>query len=865
MNVTNHVYSYSELTDIHQVLAKADVIITPTKRLARFVEAYWYQQQEGQIFYRKPIESLENWLYQLWQQICLQQTDPPALLNRLQQQYIWSSYLEQFSPQTLLNQQATLQGLLQAWRLVNEWKLTHQTIRQQAFNQDQQLFTDIMHAYQQWCDQYHWIDHEQLAPWIEQHITYNTIQQHNIVLLDFNYTTLAPIYHALLNQLQNLGVKVNCYQRIKHPSHFYYCETQDPQQEIQKALNWLKQQVDHHPKGHFLWIIPNLRSQRKQIHRYLKQTLAESKGYKLNLGGSQPLASIPIIQTALNVIQLKQKPLQRYTIEYLLNSPYIASQAQYPSEYALLRQKITTELPPTIYQYQWNNFLLNSSSSIEQLLYQIHLYSKPETATPIEWAQFFHQLTQMMGWPGVRSLDSHEYQALNTWQQVLDELCQLNCIAENSWSWDEAVKWLHHIAQQKPYQPQSPDHVQVDCLEPMEAVGLHYDGVWIMDCHQFAWPQSSYMTPFLPFNLQRHHDLPHARVEREQRFYSILIQQLLALSSTIHLSYAHYPNDDYECHLSALWANHQPNYWQPSPINDSFIDQNNLESLLDLNAPQVNDPTTINGGSALLQAQALCPFKAWAQFRLNAQPIETQGYLLNNKDKGILLHKALEYLWQHWHDQHDLLKTEPAEIDKLIQQALHQASKYFRTIFPQQLLNPEIERQYTLIKKWLNYEKERPYFQVKALEYKTQLTINQLAIKLKIDRIDQDDQGRLLLIDYKTGQPTPSKWQGDRPEEPQMPLYVLSQACHPISSLAYGVINAKEIRFKGWSSEKQLPHCKEPAYSWAELQAYWQQHLNKLAQQFLQGQAHLDPKHGKATCQYCHLTSFCRRLDNKQF
>lgn len=855
---------YASLDDITHALYQADVILTPTKRLARYVEHYYYQQLQDTVFHYQPIESLDGWLYQLWHELSLQQAHPPALLTNWQQYYYWAQCLNALSPTPLLNHQTTLQNLLQAWRLVNEWSLDIDDIEQQAFNDDQQLMVNCIHAYQQWRSNQHYIDLQQLPAWLLQHLTADIVQQHNqLVLLDFNYTTLPPIYQQLLEQFQQLGGQVSYYQRYQQPPALYYYEAGDSEQELQHIIQGLEQATQQQPQAQCLWVVPDLNSRRQQLSHYINQSTINS--HAVNIGGYEALADIAIIQTALNIIHLKQaSPISRHVIDSLLSSPYIGEQSSFCSDYAIYRHALMKQLPPDISVTQWRHFLSEQPAAISCYFQQLADYELPEQASPEQWASHLYALLQLMGWPGQRPLNSMEYQAIQTWHQVFDELCSLTQIADNSWSLATAYQWLTYIAYQTPYQPQSSDRIQIDCLEPMEAVGLPYDAIWIMDTHQKAWPASHAMNPFLPFQLQRHYNLPHASTEREQQFYTVLIEQLLSAAPCIQLSYARQqPNED-QCHLSLLWAYHQPVLIQPNPASTTHYFQatRSLSIVWDQQAPSVDNPDSIRGGSSLLKTQALCPFKAWAQYRLAAEPDSTRGYLIDAKEKGILLHKALEYLWQHWRDQNELLQTDSAELDRLIHQALYRATGIYKDRLPSRLLQGEIERLQAHIKQWLDYEKQRPFFSIQALEKATTLTIAQLPIQLKIDRIDQDAAGQTILIDYKTNAPTPKRWQDERLEEPQMPLYALSQSQASLSAVTYAQIKAQHIRFVGWSNAQTLPDCRQPPQDWDQLRQDWQHHLNQLAQQFTQGHSQLDPKHGLQTCQQCHLTSVCRRLDS---
>jgi RecB family exonuclease len=127
----------------------------------------------------------------------------------------------------------------------------------------------------------------------------------------------------------------------------------------------------------------------------------------------------------------------------------------------------------------------------------------------------------------------------------------------------------------------------------------------------------------------------------------------------------------------------------------------------------------------------------------------------------------------------------------------------------------------------------------------------------RIDRMDRLDDGSHALIDYKTGRATPSSWRGQRPDEPQLPLYAVS-ASEKVSAVAFARLQPGAMKFSGVSmAEKQIPGVK-PAKSWAGLINSWKRELESLAAGFAQGDARVDPKNGFATCRACDLQPLCR-------
>jgi len=56
--------------------------------------------------------------------------------------------------------------------------------------------------------------------------------------------------------------------------------------------------------------------------------------------------------------------------------------------------------------------------------------------------------------------------------------------------------------------------------------------------------------------------------------------------------------------------------------------------------------------------------------------------------------------------------------------------------------------------------------------------------------------GRQIIFDYKTGKVKAGGWDGDRPDEPQLPLYCATSD-QPIAGAVFALIQVGELEFKG--------------------------------------------------------------------
>jgi hypothetical protein len=178
-----------------------------------------------------------------------------------------------------------------------------------------------------------------------------------------------------------------------------------------------------------------------------------------------------------------------------------------------------------------------------------------------------------------------------------------------------------------------------------------------------------------------------------------------------------------------------------------------------------------------------------------------------------------------------------------------------------------------LAREWLDLERRRGDFEVVATEEKRVMSFGGITVNVRLDRLDRIDNGH-MVIDYKTGQCKTADWMGDRPEEPQIPMYA-SSLNEGVAVVAFAVVKSGDSKFRGISRVAEpIPNVctidkdragKKLYRNWDHLVGGWRVALDSLGKGFAGGDARVDPKRGPATCENCDQHMFCRIAEKAPF
>mgnify|MGYP000922224102 CR=1 FL=1 len=873
------------LFDIQRILPyiQADsLVLTPNNRLRSKILQAWgdYQQTQGVSVWATPsIQVIEHWFTQQWQQLQAQghSATTQTIINSEQQRVIWESITADCG---LMQVDAVAKQAANALTTLVRW---NQPIDPQALDKDinPQLIEWIKH-FQQRLKQLHTITAEESYRIIGKAFEQDQlIQEADIYLLGFD--DLSPLYKE---QLEKASVNLTTLASPNYtPKILQRVEFDNSDAEMQAAAQWARATVEQQANVRIGIIVPNLGQCRQQVERaFTSEFEAHSfnpttERYTLpfNFSAGTPLGDTPLIAATLQLLKLQEQRgrSQEWDTEYLVHcllSPFWGNYTPELERRTALVSKLQSLGTFTIsgdtlrYWAEKIESKLNSANENERRLFdylnQFHQFSTSTTNKgkhlPSRWVEIFLQQLEILQWPGERTPDSQEYQQTQLWYQLLESFAGLDSVL-NAINNNTAIQQLQNMANHMPFQAKVPDS-PIQILGILEGAGLHFSHCWVMGLHQQVWPSAPSPNSLLPIRLQREHNMPHASSLRELAYAQSLTDNYRHCADTIIFSTPTHEDDGEQRLLPSQLISDIPLTELTTQAAGDGLQHwyKNLQNSRDLELIDCADAPAFTGnqlvgGAGLFKSQAENPFDSFVKYRLGAPlPIDAvNGF--SHIEKGHILHNSLAAIWQQLKNQESLLALSDTALTELITEQVNIAISDIKRHKPKHLSDPlcqiESERQSQLITQWLALEKQRPPFTVVAIEEARTITFNGMKINIRIDRVDQLQDGRYLIIDYKTGKSNINAWKGERPKEPQLPLYALtySENLNEIKGISFAQINVADQHFKGLGDgdiASGISHIEKNKMglpdTWESTMAHWQQTLDTLINEFTQGDCRIE-------------------------
>jgi len=854
-------------------------LVTVNQRLSRHYQRRYdaWQLDAGAAVWDTPtIVSWSAWLLQLHDDaLCEGLTENPILKSSVDER-LWRRAVEQASTRdglVLLDKTAAAKQARAAWLIQHAW---HCHVGEDAqVSMDQLAYSKWSNAYRQLCHRQNSIDESRLAPHLRDR--WADLKEQDLLpssILFAGFLTPTTEQQVWWEGLAEHEVSVERLEPVNSPTEPSRFDFIDDATEWVAAAGHARAWLEENPQSLIGVVVPELNAHRTDILRAFDSVFFPGKNpleiqkqgrpYDVSLGVS--LAEQPVVKSALQVLRFCLEPIAAADVTSVLLSPYFNKMQSAADKRRRFDRRLRNDR-----QWEFSAKKLADSPNYLEALDATFAKAFPAAVKTLDvkpqsfsaWSDRFGRVLQrQLKWPG-ESLDSLEYQAVQVWQQVIDELESLDD-GENV-SAVVALGELQNLCAQRLFQPETP-RAPIQIMGRLESHGLTFDHLWLSGCDAGQWPPKAVATTLLPRSLQQTRGVPESsanhRLDAARIEWMHWCQSAPKITASCALTRDGQPLLPAACvaDLIVQPVDQLLGHGQYKDLIATIADQATLQVDDDSHGPALVPGVRVRGGARRLEDQAKCPFRGFAIHHLGIQMLEDPGMGLDPREHGNLLHFALEKFWESVKTSAALNAMEDAECDAEILSAINQSLEEYKV--DPQLAELERARLSRLIADWLAIERRRIGFTVEAMEQEHLVDIYGFEIRVLIDRIDKLDTGERVILDYKTGRNNqPKDWALPRIGNPQLPLYATID--EGVEGVSFAQVVQNDMGFKGLTREPHwLPRVNDRVrvadspQDWDEWREHWRDSLDQLAEEIRAGVATITPD-AKA-CQYCDLKPLCR-------
>jgi len=841
-------------------------VVTPNLRLARELAREFDQRQAeagNAVWEAADILPLSAFVERLYEDALYSDLAErlPLLLSPAQARVLWEAAIRDSRwGEALLAVPQAAADAGRAWALAQGWRIAG-ALGAFPGNDDANAFAEWSRALARRCERGGYTDAARLADVVAPLLNEAALARSKPKqLVAYAFDLASPQEEAFFAACANAGIEVRRCAPRRRAGAAQRRVFASAREELETAACWAREKLEA-GAARIGVVVPELALRRREVQRVFSRVMrpgfnlpgVEARALPFNLSLGAPLADDPLVRAALSILELAAGEIPFEQASRLVRSPFVAGAEIELAQRARLDAALRKRAPARLSLGKLVG-LVKGAPLLRERLEALYAVPRVDAGSPQAWGRQFTRLLDAAGFPG-RSLDSQAFQTRAKLNDALAEFARLERVAPKM-DFARALDELRRLCAETLFQPETPE-APVQVLGLIESLGLEFDALWVSGLTDEAWPLHARANPFIPPALQRKAGIREASPEATLEWAKRATEGWLVAAEAVVVSYPA-REDDRELLPSPLIAA-VPAAGETSGIArvvrvaryaDLIFAQRRIETVADGRAPALATRTP-RGGTRILADQAACPFRAFARHRLSAEALEAPVEGLDARARGQLLHGLMKALWSALKGSAGLAGDAAPAIERAAQAAVADAG------LEEPFAALERARLAKLAREWLEVERERTPFEVVALEEKRTLSVAGLALNGRIDRMDRLAAGGHALIDYKTGRPSPNDWMGERPGDPQLPLYALN-ATEGISAVAFAKLRTGEMRYMGFAARKDLIPELKPAIDWGALLEGWRKEIEALGAGFASGDARVDPKKLLATCRYCDLQPLCR-------
>ena len=790
---------------------------------------------------------IDAWLEQLVDDFSTRSVFPRRI-GSLASELIWDECFLRELPAGIPNSGGLARQALTAWQRVREWCIPLEELARHASTRDERIFAAAARSFESRLAAEHWIDpgslRQQISRWIAESPG-QTFDPCVFAGFDRPGPATAKIIAAVFNQTKVTGTRQRG--QVAVPAALAEFETEFA--EFRAAGAWARRQLEQNENASIAIVCPALETDAGAIADHVREGFVpgwqfgtEAHRAAVNVSYGRKLADLPAINVALLLLRWPCFGLTTREVSLLLRSRSVAEgqvSARLGLERELRKLPDRTWMPDDLIGTFSKQLSSPEFSSFSRMLRQLAEWA-PSVADPVSPPECLEKLDAVLrqsGWPGAITANSAEFQLVNRWKELLNELAAASQVIP-AMSMRKAVTFLRRIAGDTLWQPETDSGGGVQVMGVLEAAGMQFDGIWITGMDATKWPPKRSPSPFISRVIQLEYGMPDSSPADTLAYSRDSLRRLHRAAGACVVSWSRNQGDGEVAPsqlLDGLATVPLAGATDPGRFATALVGNHTVGSDPD-SAPPVSPDEQVRGGAYTVQRQFKEPFSAFVFGRLGVSLIDPIPSGLSAAMRGNMIHDTLHQLLAGLPDSRAIIGWSPAERERRIGSAVDTALAGYRSGLDAsglQILRLERERLRRLMFRFLDLESQRSAFVVRAVEYRTRFLHGPVSLGIRIDRIDELPDGRCLVIDYKTGLP---RHFADRKNVlSDLQLVVYAEALEaPTAGLALINIDSREISYRtagdGWQADD----------AWSDTLRTWRDQLCRVMDDFAAGDVRVD-------------------------
>lgn len=531
--------------EVLDALQRGATVVAANSRAARALHLQYAQQQRSaglEAWTSPTIYDWDTWLRELWRDYAFRNPAAPMLLSALQERAAWTRILRENAVPVLSPEPVAVLAM-DAWALICDFK-AHPARRSPWEQPDAESFRRWSAEFERECARQNWISFRQITTFLAEDRELTLPQE--ICLVGFD--RIRPAQQDFLKALGGRRVVILQVDQPTQGAELSWIRAMDARHEISACAAWVRERLEENPASRIGVIVPGIAARRGEIGRAFRRALVPASEdirqpsvenpWEFSLG--QPLADVPAVRAALLLLRWIVQPLSPPEITWLLLSGFVSNtesnrmaiarhDADQRRRAAVIGEHALAAYYPKIERGSELRGLRDDLGSVLASVAANHILEQSRHASA--WAELIQHLLENAGWPGERPLESVEYQAVQRWERLLDEIALLD-FQDSHCSYEEFLKLLEVSAAEAIFSPESLD-APVHVIGPFESSGQQFDAVWFMGTDEDAWPQRGRLHPLLPPGVQRQFGMPSASPDDDWYLAKTVTERLIASARQI--------------------------------------------------------------------------------------------------------------------------------------------------------------------------------------------------------------------------------------------------------------------------------------------------------------------------------------------